>query len=261
MSESAPLRAAAAELRQAAASRVPIAPLRARVPGLDAATAYLIQEINTRAALDDGRRLVGRKIGLTSPAVQRQLGVDRPDYGMLFADMAIGDGESIDLARLIQPRIEAEVAFVIGRDLRHEKHTYADLFRAIDCVVPAIEIVDSRIARWDIHFVDTVADNASSGLFVLGSTPKRPSEVDVAGCAMRMMRETTLVASGTGRACLGSPLTAAAWLADVMVRCGRPLIAGDIVLSGALGPMVTVTEPARYEATIEGLGAVVAIFG
>jgi len=250
----------AQSLAAAAASRTPIAPLRDRVPGLDADLAYAIQDANTHAAVAAGRRLVGRKIGLTSLAVQQQLGVDRPDYGMLFADMAVGDGEPVELARLIQPKVEAEVALVLGRDLTHEKHTYADLIRATDYVLPAIEIVDSRIERWDIRYVDTVADNASSGLFVLGSTSKRISDVDVTACAMRMTRGTEVVSSGNGRACLGSPLTAAAWLADVMVRCGRPLLAGDIVLTGALGPMVAVGGPARYDASIEGLGSLAAVF-
>jgi len=252
--------AIAQALVAAAATRTPIAPLRDRVPGLDADLAYAIQDANTQAAVAAGRRLVGRKIGLTSLAVQQQLGVDRPDYGMLFADMAIGDGEPVELARLIQPKVEAEVALVLGRDLRHEKHTYADLIRATEYVLPAIEIVDSRIERWDIRYVDTVADNASSGLFVLGSTPRRLTAVDLTACAMRMMRGAEVVSSGNGRACLGSPLTAAVWLADVMVRCGRPLLAGDIVLSGALGPMVAASGPAQYDASIEGLGSLAAIF-
>jgi len=247
-------------LATAAATRRPIAPLRERVPGIDGDLAYAIQDANTQRWLAAGRRLVGRKIGLTSLAVQQQLGVDQPDYGMLFADMAVGDAEPVALSRLIQPKVEAEIALVLGRDLTHEKHTYADIIRATDCVLPAIEIVDSRIERWDIRFVDTVADNASSGLFVLGSAPKKLRDVDVTQCAMRMTRGNDIVSSGNGRACLGSPLTAAAWLADVMVRCGRPLAAGDIVLTGALGPMVAVTAPARFDAHIEGLGSLAAIF-
>ena len=252
--------ALAAALATAASTRQPIAPLRDRVPGIDADLAYAIQDANTQRWLAAGRRLVGRKIGLTSLAVQQQLGVDRPDYGMLFADMTVGDAEPVALSRLIQPKVEAEIALVLGRDLTHEKHTFADLIRATDYVLPAIEIVDSRIERWDIHFVDTVADNASSGLFVLGSAPKRLQDVDVTQCAMRMTRGNDIVSTGSGRACLGSPLTAAAWLADVMVRCGRPLQAGDIVLTGALGPMVAVTTPTRYDAHIEGLGSLAAIF-
>ncbi len=251
---------AAALLKTAGATGQPIAPLRDRLALTSPEAAYAIQEANTRAWLGVGRRLVGRKIGLTSLAVQLQLGVDQPDFGMLFADMAVGDGEPVALGRLIQPKVEAEVALVIGRDLNHERHTYADLIRATDYVLPAIEIVDSRIENWNIKFIDTVADNASSGLFVLGGRPLRLSDVDLTVCAMEMKRGDEVVSRGNGRACLGSPLNAAVWLADVMVRCGRPLQAGDIVLTGALGPMVSVTKPARFDVRIDGLGTVSALF-
>ena len=262
MSHSAVLdtQAAAALLQGAYASGQPIAPLRDQLAQTTQEAAYAVQEANTRAWLAQGRRLVGRKIGLTSLAVQAQLGVDQPDFGMLFADMAVGDGETVALSRLIQPKVEAEVALVIGRDLTHERHTYADLIRATEYALPAIEIVDSRIAGWNIRFVDTVADNASSGLFVLGGRPVRLSDVDLTACAMEMKRGEDIVSRGNGRACLGSPLNAAVWLADVMVRCGRPLQAGDIVLTGALGPMVAVTEASRFDVSIEGLGSVSAVF-
>lgn len=251
---------AAALLKAAVADRQPIAPLRERLALNSPEAAYAVQEANTQAWLAEGRRLVGRKIGLTSLAVQAQLGVDQPDFGMLFADMAVGDGEAVALDRLIQPKVEAEVALVIGRDLTHERHTYADIIGATEYALPAIEIVDSRIEKWNIRFVDTVADNASSGLFVLGGRPVKLSEVDLTACAMEMKRGEEVVSRGNGRACLGSPLNAAIWLADVMVRCGRPLQAGDIVLTGALGPMVAVTEPGRFDARIDGLGTVSALF-
>lgn len=252
--------AAAALLKAAHASGQPIEALRERLAQTTQEGAYAVQETNTRAWLAEGRRLVGRKIGLTSLAVQAQLGVDQPDFGMLFADMAVGDAEPVALSRLIQPKVEAEVALVIGRDLTHERHTYADIIRATEYALPAIEIVDSRIANWNIKFVDTVADNASSGLFVLGGQPRKLGEFDIAACAMEMKRGDEIVSRGNGRACLGSPLTAAVWLADVMVRCGRPLQAGDIVLTGALGPMVAVTGPSRFDVVIEGLGQVSALF-
>jgi 2-keto-4-pentenoate hydratase len=252
---------AAALLKTAHAGGQPIAPLRDRLEKADLDGAYAVQEANTQAWLTEGRRLVGRKIGLTSLAVQAQLGVDQPDFGMLFADMAIGDGEVVAAGRLIQPKVEAEVALVIGRDLTHERHTYADLIRATEYAVPAIEIVDSRIADWNIKFIDTVADNASSGLFVLGGRPVRLSDLDLTACVMEMKRGDEVVSRGNGRACLGSPLNAAVWLADVMVRCGRPLLAGDIVLTGALGPMVAVKPGERFDVSIEGLGKVSALFG
>lgn len=253
--------AAAGLLKAAAAGGHTIAPLRDRLRHADQDGAYAVQEANTQAWLAEGRRLVGRKIGLTSLAVQAQLGVDQPDFGMLFADMAVGDGEPVALGRLIQPKVEAEVALVIGRDLTHERHTYADLIRATEYVLPAIEIVDSRIENWNIRFVDTVADNASSGLFVVGGQPRLLKDVDLTACAMEMRRGAEVVSSGNGRACLGSPLNAAVWLADVMVRCGRPLLAGDIVLTGALGPMVSVRPGERFDVSVEGLGSVTALFG
>lgn len=252
--------AAAALLKSAMDSGTPIVPLRERLVQADQDGAYAIQEINTKRALAEGRRLVGRKIGLTSLAVQAQLGVDQPDFGMLFADMAVGDGEPVALGRLIQPKVEAEIALVIGRDLTHERHTYADIIGATEYALPAIEIVDSRIENWNIRFVDTVADNASSGLFVLGGRPMKLSDFDIAACAMQMKRGEETVSRGNGRACLGSPLNAAVWLADVMARCGRPLQAGDIVLTGALGPMVAVKAGERFDVAIEGLGSVSALF-
>lgn len=252
--------AAAQLLHTAASSGHTIAPLRDRLAIADQATAYAIQEANTQRGLAAGRRLVGRKIGLTSLAVQAQLGVNQPDFGMLFADMAVGDGEPVALGRLIQPKVEAEVALVIGRDLTHDRHTYADLIRATEYALPAIEIVDSRIENWNIRFVDTVADNASSGLFVLGGRPVKLADLDLTACAMEMKRGETVVSTGNGRACLGSPLNAAVWLADMMVRCGRPLQAGDIVLTGALGPMVAVQSGDRFDVRIDGLGTVSALF-
>ena len=251
---------AAALLKAAAVSGQTIAPLRERLARNDQDAAYAIQEFNTLAWLAQGRRLVGRKIGLTSLAVQAQLGVDQPDFGMLFADMAVGDGEAVALGRLIQPKVEAEIALVIGRDLTRERHTYADLIGATEYALPAIEIVDSRIENWNIRFVDTVADNASSGLFVLGCRPVKLSDFDITACAMEMKRGDEVVSRGNGRACLGSPLNAAVWLADVMVRCGRPLLAGDIILTGALGPMVAVKPGERFDVRIEGLGQVSALF-
>ena len=254
------LEQAAAELHAAYQERQPVAPLRDRIEGLSADDAYAIQEINTARWLASGRRLVGRKIGLTSRAVQKQLDVDQPDFGMLFADMAMPEREEIPGGQLLQPKIEAEIALILKRDLSFERHTYADLLQAVDFCLPALEIVDSRIANWNIRLVDTIADNASSGLFVLGSRPVRLRDVDLTACAMQMSRGGEVVSEGSGRACLGNPLNACLWLADVMSRYGHPLQAGDIVLSGALGPMVAVAAGDRFEARIEGLGSVSASF-
>ncbi|MFJ3055460.1 2-keto-4-pentenoate hydratase [Herbaspirillum sp. NPDC087042] len=251
---------AAERLWQAHANASPCAPVRELIGAGDIEAAYAVQQRNTQRWLAQGRRLAGRKIGLTSRAVQQQLGVDQPDFGMLFADMCIADGEPIDSSRLLQPKIEAEIALVIERALTHEKHTVADIIGATAYALPALEIVGSRIAGWDIRLADTIADNASSGLFVLGSRPVRLADVDLIGCGMLMERRGEQVSSGTGAACLGNPLHAAVWLADVMVRVGMPLQPGDIIMTGALGPMVPVQAGDVFEAKIDGLGRVSASF-
>ncbi|GAB3629397.1 2-keto-4-pentenoate hydratase [Pandoraea terrae] len=255
---------AADALWDAECTRTPIAPLRDTIAawGDDpVAAAYRIQSINTQRKLAAGARSVGRKIGLTSHAVQRQLGVDSPDFGMLFVDMAYGDGEEIPLARTLQPKVEAEIALVLEHPLAHARHTYADILRATAFALPAIEIVGSRIANWDIRLSDTIADNASSGLFVLGSRPVKLDAFDLVNCGMVMERHGEQVSVGAGAACLGNPLNAAVWLADMMVRMGAPLQAGDVILTGALGPMAPVRGGDAFVARVEGLGEVRAVFG
>ena len=243
--------AAAEQLRVVYDTGAPIPPIRDAIASAE--EAYAVQDINTARWLDAGRRLVGRKIGLTSLAVQRQLGVDQPDYGMLFADMAVDDGAEIAAGRLIQPKVEAEIAFVLGDDLPSADTTAAELLRAIDFAVAAIEVVDSRIAEWQISFHDTVADNGSSGLYVVGSRPVSMSAFDPIECGMVIERGGEPVSVGAGSACLGSPVSAAAWLARTMAAAGRPLAAGDTILSGALGPMVTAEPGDVFEARISGL--------
>jgi 2-keto-4-pentenoate hydratase len=175
---------------------------------------------------------------------------------VLGADWASPAGAEVDLGRLLQPRVEAEIAFVLGADLPYEQVTVVDVIGATDHLLPAIEIVDSRVAGWDISIVDTVADNASSGLFVLGTTPRRIADVDLRLCGAVLEHAGEPVSVGAGAACLGNPAHAVAWLAETLARAGRPLRAGDVVLSGALGPMVGVTPGAAYEARISGLGSV-----
>jgi 2-keto-4-pentenoate hydratase len=250
----------AKELWHASECGIPLAPIRERIAGGSPEAAYAIQELNTKRGLDTGRRLVGRKIGLTSLAVQKQLGVDQPDYGMLFDDMAIPDGWEISRKQLIQPKVEAEVAFVLERDLDQERLTIADVIRAVAFALPAIEVVDSRIADWKIGILDTIADNASSGLYVLGGTPKKLDALELRGAGMVMESAGEPVSVGAGAACLGDPLSAVLWLAKTMARVGRPLKAGDTVLSGALGPMAPVKWGDVFEARIEGLGSVRAAF-
>ncbi|MET9086750.1 2-keto-4-pentenoate hydratase [Streptomyces sp. NPDC004237] len=247
-------------LDEATRTGTPCAPVRTLLPEGDIETAYAVQRLHAQRGVAAGRRLVGRKIGLTSPAVQRQLGVGQPDFGALFADMAVGEGETVAPGRLLQPKVEAEVALVLGADLPHREPTVADLLRATAFALPALEIVDSRIADWDITIVDTVADNASCGLFVLGGTPVPLDRVDLRAVRMTLTRNGETVSQGTGADCLGSPLTAARWLAATLAGLGDPLRAGDIVLTGALGPMAAAAPGDEFTARIEGLGTVGAVF-
>jgi len=247
---------AARRLRDAEAGRIACDPVRNLIAVTDIDSAYAVQQANVALGLDAGRRIAGRKIGLTAKVVQAQLGVDQPDFGVLFADMSVDDDGDIELAHLIAPRVEAEVAFIFERDLVHEVSTAADVMRATAFVVPAIEIVDSRVREWDISIVDTVADNASSARYVLGTSPRALTDVDVCAVTMTMTSVDKEVSAGSGRACLGNPVNAVVWLANVLAARGEQLRAGDVVLSGALGPMARVERSGRYEASIIGLGTV-----
>ncbi len=250
----------AAELWHARLQRESVAPLRdrAQAAGLEptAARAYAIQRANRDRRVRHGDRVVGRKIGLTSRAVQRQLSVDAPDYGDLWASTACGDGDEIAIDAFLQPKVEAEVALVLGRDVDQPDATVADLIRATEFALAAIEIVDSRIADWKIGLFDTIADNASAGAFVLGADPQRLHQMRLREAGMSLLRQGEVVSEGSARDCLGHPLNAAAWLARTLSREGTPLRAGDIVLTGALGPMVPARAGDAFEARIDGLGSV-----
>lgn len=250
----------ASRLRDAYASGA-VAPLRDGLEPGDAEGAYAVQELNTRYWVTQGRRIIGRKIGLTAKAVQAQLGVDQPDYGVLFEDMEIADGGILPADKVIQPKAEAEVALVLARDVTKASATPKDIAAATDYAVAAIEIVDSRIADWKICFADTVADNGSSAFFVLGKDRRPLSGLDLFTCGMALEINDQIVSVGAGAACLGHPLNAAAWLAQVMIANGSPLRAGDILLTGALGPMVALSPGDRVKASIGGLGTASFTYG
>lgn len=240
-------------------------PLTSRAAELTIRDAYTISEINLKRRIGQGNaRLLGKKIGLTSRAVQKQLGVNEPDFGYLTSDMNVPLGETVSLKGLLQPKVEGETAFVLKRDLSGPGVTVADVIRATDFVLPCIEIIDSRVKDWKIKIQDTVADNASSALFVLGTEPKklRSGDLRFAGMALRVNGE--VLSTGSGAACLDHPCLAVAWLANKLGEFGVSLKAGEVILSGAFGPVVPVTENAHVEVSggthveveISGLGRV-----
>jgi 2-keto-4-pentenoate hydratase len=256
--------AAADRLEQAQATGAPCPPVRDLLIGADVEAeidlAYDVQREIVQRRIRRGARIVGRKIGLTNPKVRAQLGVDRPDFGVLLDDMARGQDESIDATGLLAPRIEAEIAFVLAHDLVGPDITEIDIRAATAHVITSFEIVDSRIANWDITITDTIADNGSSALFVLGSAIVELVDLDLSTVEMTMTRNGEVVSQGTGADCLGDPVAAVAWLAATAQRYGSPLRAGDVVLSGALGPVVPVVPGDRFAADITGLGGVRASF-
>jgi 2-keto-4-pentenoate hydratase len=252
--------AAADRLRHAAETGVAGAPVRDLIGRDDVAAAYAVQQLLASERVAAGARVVGRKIGLTSAAVQDQLGVDQPDFGILFDDMAYADGDTVPAGKVLQPRVEAEIAFVLGEDLAEGLLDLDQVRGAIDHAVAALEICGSRVSAWDISFGDTVADNASAGAFVLGEQRVALDRFEPRDVRMSMTIGGVEVSTGTGEACLGDPLLAVVWLARQACELGEPLRAGQVVLSGALGPMRPVAAGDRVTATISGLGDVSVAF-
>lgn len=247
-------------LWQADQTRVPIPALTSARQDLDINDAYVIQSHNIARRVDAGAVVTGRKVGLTSAPMQQLLGVSEPDYGVLVDDMFVEDGDLIDLYRLVQPRVEAEMAFVMERDLSGPGVTVANALTAVAGVLPAIEVVDSRVADWKIKLVDTVADNASSGLVVLGGRIRKVSEIDLRLVGMELTRNGALVDTGAGAAALGNPARCVSWLANKLAAFGVGLRAGDVVLPGAVHRMVGVTPGDVFRADFAHLGAVTARF-
>lgn len=250
----------ALKLRQAQETKTPINPLRDGIGDKDQSLAYEIQNVNTLHRVANGAKIVGKKIGLTSLKVQEQFGISSPDFGILFNDMEVLTGLGIDASEILQPKVEAELAFVLGADLDRDQLTMIDIINAIDYAVPSIEIVGSRIRDWDIRITDTIADNASASHYVLGHTPKMLDDMDVIQCKMQMTINGELKSSGTGADCLGSPLNAVLWLARKMYDMGSPLQAGELILSGSLGPMCPVVAGDHVVANFQGLGSVSVLF-
>jgi 2-keto-4-pentenoate hydratase len=250
------LAAHADALWEAERSRRPIEPLTAARPGLTVAESYAIQKLNTERKLGEGRVLRGRKIGLTSRAMQTLLGVDEPDFGALLADMFVEDGDAIPADTLIQPKAEAEVAFVLGEDLAGPGVTTTQALRTIEAAAAAIEIVDSRIADWRISLADTIADNASSGRVVLGGRLVPAREIDLRLVGMAIWHNGELADTGAGAAALGSPARCVAWLANALGRLGTGLRAGDVVMSGALHRAFDVSSGDTVRAEFDRLGSV-----
>jgi len=246
-------------------NRRPIAPIAYSWPDLTLEHAYAIQLHQVRHWVGRGRRVLGHKVGLTSAAIQCQLGVDQPDYGHLTDDMFYSESQPIPIDRFISPKIEPEIAFVLSRELKGPGITAAQAISSVDYVLPALEIIDSRISDWKITLADTIADNASSGAVVLGSTPMTLPQLTAAGLSLRTMgcvlyRGGQVVGSGAGGAALGSPINALVWLANTLGRLGISLEAESVVLPGSITAAVPVVGNDTVTATFAGIGSVTATF-
>jgi len=243
------------ELYAALRGRRTVPPLNGRVPGITIDDAYRVSRRMLERRLSDGERVIGKKIGVTSKAVQTMLGVFQPDFGFLTSAMIYDSGARIPIgSTLIQPRAEGEIAFVLARDLVGPGVTEADVLAATRCVRPCFEIVDSRIHDWKIQIEDTVADNASSGVFVLGPEQVDPRGVDLVKCRITVDKNGAPLSEGVGAAALGSPVTCVAWLANTLSRFGIPLQAGEVILSGSLVPLEPVRAGDRMHLSLEGIG-------
>lgn len=250
------IRRYADELHQALVTRTPVAPLTEREPGITLDDAYRIQLHMVQHRLDAGERVVGKKIGVTSQVVMDMLGVDQPDFGQLLSGMVVQEGEPIRMDSMIAPKAEAEVAFVLREELQGPGVTAADVLRATAFVLPCFEIVDSRIRDWKIRIQDTVADNASCGVLVLGGSRRDPREIDLALAGMVLEKNGEIVSTATGAAVQGSPVNAVAWLANTLGRLGLPLKAGEVILSGSQSPLVPVVAGDSLRCSVGGLGSV-----
>ena len=248
---------AASTLLGAYATRTPVLPLTATYPDISVDDAYAIQLAQTSVWVKDGAVVKGHKVGLTSAAMQRQMGVDTPDFGVLLDSMFVAEGVTCDISRFLQPRAEPEIAFVLGKPLAGPGVTTAEAVAAIDFVLPALELIDSRIADWKITLPDTIADNGSSGGLVLGSRPVKPENLDLSLTGCLLHRNGRLVDTGAGGAVLGgSPVNALVWLVNVLGERGASLEAGHVVLSGSVTAAIPVYPGDTISATFDRIGTV-----
>ena len=242
------------ELYEALVAGKTLAPLTSRHADITIEDAYHIQQRMLSRRLDKGEKVIGKKIGVTSKAVMNMLGVHQPDFGYLLDGMVYNEGESIPMDTLIQPKAEGEIAFLLKKDLQGPGVTAADVLAATEGVMACFEIVDSRIQDWKIKIQDTVADNASCGVFVLGDQLVDVADLDLATCGMVLEKNGEIVVTGAGAATMGHPVNAMVWLANTLGRLGIALKAGDIVLSGAMGAMVPVKAGDSLRMAIGGIG-------
>ncbi|MFF2505459.1 2-keto-4-pentenoate hydratase [Streptomyces sp. NPDC058067] len=245
----------AALLRRAELGRSPVAPLVDTHADIGTEDAYEIQLINIRQRVAEGARINGHKVGLSSPVMQQMMGVDEPDYGHLLDDMELREDEPVDTGRYCAPRVEVEIGFVLGDDLPGEGCTPADVLAATERVVPALELIDSRIADWRITIADTIADNASSAGYVIGEG-RDPRGLDLKAVEARLTRDGDELARGRGDAVLGDPAVSVAWLARTVARFGVPLRKGHVILPGSCTRAVDVEAGRTYTADFTGLGSV-----
>jgi 2-oxopent-4-enoate hydratase len=247
-------------LHAAERDRVAVEALTTEHPDLSIEDAYAVQALNVERRIADGARVLGRKVGLTSAPMQQMLGVDEPDYGVLLDDMFVEEGDDVPLQRLIAPRVEAEIAFVLRDDLAGPGVSSVAALGAIAGALPALEIIDSRVADWKITLVDTVADNASSGMVVLGARVTPVEQLDLRLLGMAVSRNGVPADSGAGAAVLGNPVRCVAWLANKLAAFGASLRAGDIILAGALHRAIAIEDGDVVRAEFAHLGAVTARF-
>ncbi len=238
-----------------------IDPISDNYPEMTIEHAYQVQKRMTDRRVADGETIVGKKIGVTSRAVMNMLGVYQPDFGYMTDRMIVNEGETIAMSRMIQPKAEGEIAFLLKKDLMGPGLTNADILAATEAVIPCFEIVDSRIRDWKIKIQDTVADHASCGLFVLGDNAVSPRKVDLSTCGMVLEKNGEIIATGSGAAAMGSPVNAITWLANMLGSLGVPLKAGEVVLSGALAAMFPCAAGDNFRVSIGGIGSCSVRFG